>query len=112
MRANAGTATRAIAALADPTRRQIFERLRRGPQPVAALARGLPVSRPAVSQHLKVLKDAGLVNDRPQGARRIYQVDPAGLGAIRAWLDQFWDANLRSFQMEVEADDPVEEKKS
>ena len=95
--------------LADPTRRAIFERLRRGPQPVAALARGLPVSRPAVSQHLKVLKDAGLVTDRADGARRIYRVDPAGLGAIRAWLDQFWDASLRSFQMEVEAD---QEKKS
>src|ERR1043166_6721780 len=102
-------ATHAIAALADPTRRAIFERLRRGPQPVAALARGLPVSRPAVSQHLKVLKDAGLVSDRADGARRIYRVDPSGLGAIRAWLDQFWDANLRAFQMEVEAD---QEKKS
>jgi DNA-binding transcriptional ArsR family regulator len=97
-------ATHAIAALADPTRRAIFERLRRGPQAVAALARGLPVSRPAVSQHLKVLKDAGLVSDRADGARRIYRVDPAGLGAIRAWLDQFWEANLKSFQMEVEAD--------
>ena|SRR2546423_32140 len=102
-------ATRAIAALADPTRRAIFERLRRGPQPVAALARGLPVSRPAVSQHLKVLKDAGLVSDRADGARRIYRVDPAGLGAIRAWLDQFWEDNLKSFEMEVEAD---QEKKS
>src|SRR3954467_2743635 len=98
------TATGAIAALADPTRRAIFERLRRGPQPVAALAHGLPVTRPAVSQHLKVLKDAGLVSDRAEGARRIYRVDPAGLGAIRAWLDQFWEANLKSFQMEVEGD--------
>jgi DNA-binding transcriptional ArsR family regulator len=97
-------ATRAIAALADPTRRAIFERLRRGPLAVAALARGLPVTRPAVSQHLKVLKDAGLVHDRAEGTRRIYQVDPAGLGAIRAWLDQFWEANLKSFQLEVEAD--------
>src|SRR5687768_9109005 len=94
-------ATDAIAALADPTRRAIFERLRRGPQPVTVLARGLPVTRPAVSQHLKVLKDAGLVTDRADGARRIYRVDPAGLGAIRAWLDQFWDASLRSFQAEV-----------
>jgi DNA-binding transcriptional ArsR family regulator len=108
----AATATRAIAALADPTRRQIFERLRRGPQPVAALARGLPVTRPAVSQHLKVLKNAGLVNDRAEGARRIYQVDPAGLGAIRAWLDQFWEAALDSFQIEVEAEHRDEEKKS
>jgi len=96
-------AERAIAALADPTRREIFERLRQGPQPVAALARGLPVSRPAVSQHLKVLKEAGLVDDRAQGARRVYRIDPAGLGAIRAWLDQFWDASLASFHTEVEA---------
>jgi DNA-binding transcriptional ArsR family regulator len=94
----------AISALSDPTRRAIFERLRRGPQPVAALARGLPVSRPAVSQHLKVLKHAGLVTDRADGARRIYRVDPAGLGAIRAWLDQFWEASLKSFQAEVESD--------
>jgi DNA-binding transcriptional ArsR family regulator len=92
----------AIAALADPTRRTIFERLRRGPQPVAALARGLPVTRPAVSQHLKVLKEAGLVSDRAEGARRIYRIDPAGLGAIRAWLDQFWDASLAAFQAEAE----------
>jgi DNA-binding transcriptional ArsR family regulator len=99
------TATEAIAALADPTRRAIFERLRRGPQPVAALARGLPVSRPAVSQHLKVLKDAGLVADRAEGTRRIYGVDPAGLGAIRAWLDQFWEASLGSFQVALERDE-------
>jgi DNA-binding transcriptional ArsR family regulator len=97
-------ATGAIAALADPTRRAIFERLRRGPQPVAALAHGLPVSRPAVSQHLKVLKDAGLVSDRADGARRIYRVDPDGLGAIRAWLDQFWDASLSSLQVALEYD--------
>jgi DNA-binding transcriptional ArsR family regulator len=96
---------RALAALADPTRRKIFERLGRGPQPVAALARGLPVSRPAVSQHLKVLKQAGLVRDRAEGARRIYQIDPAGLGQIRAWLDRFWDANLAAFRAAVEADE-------
>ena len=94
---------RAIAALADPTRRAIFERLRLGPLPVAALARGLPVSRPAVSQHLKVLREAGLVDDRAEGAQRIYRIDPAGLGAVRAWFDQFWEANLASFQAEVEA---------
>jgi DNA-binding transcriptional ArsR family regulator len=97
-------ADRVISALSDPTRRAIFERLRRGPQAVAVLARGLPVSRPAVSQHLKVLKEAGLVSDHADGARRIYRIDPAGLGAIRAWLDQFWDASLKSFQMEIEAD--------
>jgi DNA-binding transcriptional ArsR family regulator len=96
-------ADRAIAALADPTRRAIFERLRRGPQPVVALASGFPVSRPAVSQHLKVLKQAGLVDHHADGTRRVYHIDPAGLSAIRAWLDQFWDSNLRSFQKEVEA---------
>ena len=94
---------RAIAALADPTRRAIFERLHLGPQPVAVLARGLPVSRPAVSQHLKVLREAGLVDDRAEGARRIYRIDPAGLGAVRAWFGQFWEANLGSFQAEAEA---------
>src|ERR1700746_2411725 len=92
----------ALAALADPTRRLVFERLRSGPQPVGALARGLPVSRPAVSQHLKVLKEAGLVTDRPEGTRRVYHIDPHGLGALRGWLDQFWDAALMAFQTEVE----------
>jgi DNA-binding transcriptional ArsR family regulator len=101
-------ADRAITALADPTRRAIFERLRRGPQPVSALARGLPVSRPAVSQHLKVLKLAGLVADHAEGTRRVYEIDRAGLGALRAWLDQFWEASLKSFQMEVEANQESE----
>lgn len=92
----------ALAALADPTRRAIFERLAGGPRPVGELARGLPVSRPAVSQHLQVLKTAGLVMDRSEGARRVYQIDPAGLGAIRAWLDQFWTVSLESYRAEVE----------
>jgi len=93
----------ALAALADPTRRTIFERLARGPRAVGELAQGLPVSRPAVSQHLKVLKSAGLVVDRADGTRRVYYIDPAGLGTIRAWLDQFWDRALDAFQAEVEA---------
>ena len=93
-----------LAALADPTRRRVFERLKRGPLPVGAIARGLPVSRPAVSQHLKVLKGAGLVADRPDGNRRVYYIDPAGLGALRAWLDQFWDQTLAAFQAEIERD--------
>ena len=93
----------ALAALADPTRRTVFERLGSGPKPVADIARGLPVSRPAVSQHLKVLKEAGLVNDRPEGTRRIYYIDPKGLGALRAWLDQFWDEALENFRVEAEA---------
>lgn len=92
----------ALSALADPTRREILERLAAGPQPVGELAKGLPVSRPAVSQHLQVLKSAGLVSDRAEGTRRIYRIDPNGLGQIRRWLDQFWDQSLESFQAEVE----------
>ena len=99
------TNQRAFAALADPTRRQVFERLGQGPRAVGELAQGLPVSRPAVSQHLKVLKDAGLVIDRPDGARRVYQIDPQGLGQVRAWLDQFWDVALAAYAAEVEGDD-------
>src|SRR3954470_11902557 len=96
----------AFAALADPTRREVFERLADGPRSVGELARHLPVSRPAVSQHLKVLKAAGLVTDRPEGARRVYQIDPQGLGQVRAWLDQFWDASLDPFRPEGERDPP------
>src|SRR5678809_1048638 len=96
------TNARAFAALADPTRRQVFERLGQGPRAVGELAAGLPVSRPAVSQHLRVLKEAGLVSDRPDGARRVYQIDPQGLGQIRAWLDQFWDVALEAFKAEAE----------
>jgi DNA-binding transcriptional ArsR family regulator len=92
----------ALAALADPTRRRVFERLRRGPMPVIAIAAGLPVTRPAVSQHLKALKRAGLVADRPEGTRRIYFIDPQGLGALRQWLDQFWDEALVAFKAEAE----------
>ena len=95
----------AFAALADPTRRRVFERLKTGSKPVGAIARGLPVSRPAVSQHLKVLKKAGLVADRPEGTRRVYFIDPHGLGALRRWLDQFWDDALAAFQAEVERAD-------
>ena len=92
----------ALATLADPTRRLLMERLRAGPRPVGELARGLPMSRPAVSQHLKVLKEARLVTDRAEGTRRVYQIDPKGLGEIRRWLDQFWDASLAAFKDEVE----------
>jgi DNA-binding transcriptional ArsR family regulator len=95
-------ADRALAALSDPTRRQVFERLRAGGLAVGEIARDLPVSRPAVSQHLKVLKDAGLVTDRAAGARRVYHIDPKGLGAMRAWLDQFWDVALKAYAAEVE----------
>jgi DNA-binding transcriptional ArsR family regulator len=94
----------ALAALADPTRRTVFERLGSGPKPVSEIARGLTVSRPAVSQHLKVLKEAGLVSDRTEGTRRIYSIDPKGLGALRAWLDQFWDEALENFRAVAEAE--------
>jgi DNA-binding transcriptional ArsR family regulator len=92
----------ALSALADPTRRRVFERLRSGPKAVGAIARGMPVSRPAVSQHLKVLKKAGLVTDKQEGTRRVYYIDPQGLGALRAWLDRFWDQALAAFQAEME----------
>ncbi len=92
----------ALAALADPTRRGLFERLHAGPASVGELAAQLPISRPAVSQHLKTLKLAGLVSDRPDGARRVYTIDPDGLGELRRWLDQFWDDALESFKNEVE----------
>jgi DNA-binding transcriptional ArsR family regulator len=101
---------KALAALADPTRRRVFERLKSGPKPVGVIARGLPVSRPAVSQHLKALKEAGLVTDRPEGARRVYFIDPNGLGALRKWLDQFWDEALAAFQAEVEKPDKKRER--
>src|SRR5689334_25417069 len=94
----------ALAALADQTRRTVFERLGSGPKPVSEIARGLTVSRPAVSQHLKVLKDAGLVSDRAEGTRRIYYIDPKGLGALRAWLDRFWDEALENFRVEAESE--------
>ena len=103
-------ANRVFAALHDPTRRAVLERLRHGPRPVGEIARGLPVTRPAVSQHLKVLKEAGLVADRSEGTRRIYYIDPKGLGAMRAWLDQFWEAALNAFAAEAERSAKEEKK--
>jgi len=93
---------RAFDALGDPTRRDIFERLVLRPKAVGELASEMPVSRPAVSQHLRVLKGAGLVTDRPAGNRRIYQVDPTGLSALRASLDHFWNQALASFKVAAE----------
>ena len=93
---------KALAALSDPTRRRVFERLRHGRRAVGEIAKGLPVSRPAVSQHLKVLKEAGLVREERDGTRRIYEIDPKGLGQLRRWLDQFWDTALDAFRAEVE----------
>jgi DNA-binding transcriptional ArsR family regulator len=95
----------ALVALADPTRRRVFEELRQGPRSVGAIAARVPVSRPAVSQHLRVLRKAGLVTDRAQGTRRIYHIDPKGLSAIRTWLDQFWGDALASLQVEAEKKD-------
>ena len=94
-----------LAALADPTRRTIFERVAERPRAVGELAGELPVSRPAVSQHLKVLKDAGLVIDRPAGTRRIYELDLDGVGAMRAYLDQFWNRSLAAFKAAAEQGD-------
>ncbi|MBI2262921.1 MAG: winged helix-turn-helix transcriptional regulator [Caulobacterales bacterium] len=95
-------ATSGWAALADPTRRTIFERLIAHPSAVGELADGMPVSRPAVSQHLKVLKDAGLVVDKRAGKQRIYQVDPDGLAALRLELDRFWNKTLAAYKAAVE----------
>ena len=94
--------TEALMALGDPTRRAIFERLAARPRAVGELAGDLPVSRPAVSQHLKVLKDARLVTDRREGTRRIYQLDPDGLAALRGYLDHFWEQALAGFKTAVE----------
>ena len=91
-----------LTALGDPTRRAIFERLADRPRAVGELASALPVSRPAVSQHLKVLKDAGLVVVLPAGNRRIYRVDPSGVAAMRAYLDQFWNRALTAYKAAVE----------
>jgi DNA-binding transcriptional ArsR family regulator len=91
-----------LAALADPTRRTIFEQLLDGPRAVVELAEGLPVSRPAVSQHLKVLKEAGLVVDHSSGTRRLYQLNLDGLAELRGYLDQFWDRSLSAFAAAVE----------
>ena len=97
-------AAEGFAALGDPTRREIFARIAERPRAVGELARDLPVSRPAVSQHLRVLKDAGLVMDRAEGNRRIYQADPAGLAALRAQLDAFWNQALATFEQVVDHD--------
>ena len=100
-------ASAAFTALADPTRREIFERLAAGERSVGEIARDLPVSRPAVSQHLKALKQAGLVSHRSEGTRHVYHIDPEGLGALRSWLDRFWDAALQAYALAVEsAEDP------
>ena len=94
-----------LAALADPTRRAVFERLRSGPQAVSEIARDMPVSRPAVSQHLKALKEAGLVRDEARGAARIYRVHAPALAELRDWLDSFWSDALENFKTYAEGED-------
>jgi DNA-binding transcriptional ArsR family regulator len=89
-------------ALADPTRRRVFERLARKSLSVGDLAAGLPVSRPAVSQHLKILKQAGLVTDQRDGTRRVYRVDPRGIEAMKNYLDRLWDRALAAFKVAAE----------
>jgi DNA-binding transcriptional ArsR family regulator len=95
-------------ALGDPTRRAIFERIADRPRAVVEIARGLPVSRPAVSQHLKVLKDAGLVTDHPVGTRRVYSLNPVGVGALRADLERYWSRALADYRRIVEQTDEEE----
>src|SRR5262249_3570950 len=95
----------ALPALGDPTRRSLFGRVAHGPRPGVAIARGLPVSRPAVSQHLKVLKDAGLVTDRKAGNRRVYQLDPQGVGALRDYFSEFWNRALAAYREAVEKEE-------
>ena len=99
---NMANAARALRALGDDTRRQILERLAAGPRSVSELTHGLKVTRPAVSQHLKVLKEAGLVSNRAEGTRHIYRIDPDGLAAVRAWLDQHWARAFAAFKDFVE----------
>lgn len=96
----------ALTALADPTRRAVFERLRKGPRAVGEIADGLPVSRPAVSQHLKVLKEAQLVTAYRDGVRQFYAIDTQGLSALRDYLDSFWDEALSAFKAYAEKDAP------
>ena len=99
----------ALSAIGDPTRRAILEHLAEHPAAVVDLAAMLPVSRPAVSQHLKVLKEAGLVRDMPVGTRRVYSLDPAGLAGLRDYLERFWNTALHSFKQRVEQQPPQEE---
>ncbi len=108
--ANIKPAVAGFSALGDPTRREIFQRVAERPRAVGELASGLPVSRPAVSQHLKVLKEAGLVREVADGTRRVYHIDPRGVGAMREWLDKHWRAALGAFQKF--ADDETEKEQS
>jgi DNA-binding transcriptional ArsR family regulator len=105
-------ADRVLDALGDPTRRLVFKRLRTGARPVGVIAEGMAVSRPAVSQHLAVLKRAGLVVARAEGTRRVYAVDGRGLEALRSWLDGFWDQALSAFKEAVEQETKKHSRRS
>lgn len=107
--ANAQRLSAALSALADPTRRIVFERVAEAPRAVGEIAAGLAVTRPAVSQHLKVLKEAGLVTDSAEGTRRIYRIDPRGIGAVREWLDAHWSAALEAFRAFADEQEEREE---
>lgn len=102
----------AISALADPTRRAVLESLRAGPKPVVEIARGLPVSRPAVSQHLRVLREAGLVRERREGTRHFYSVDGAGLAELREYFEEFWEEALDAFKAAAESGSKGEKDES
>jgi DNA-binding transcriptional ArsR family regulator len=97
---------RQLDAIGDPTRRAILARLRKGSAPVGRLADGLPISRPAVSQHLRVLKDAGLVTDRPEGNRRVYELNPAAFASLREYFDEFWGTALLAFKKKIDSGKP------
>jgi DNA-binding transcriptional ArsR family regulator len=101
--AYSSAALQALGALGDPTRREIFERLAVRPSAVGELAAGMPVSRPAVSQHLRVLREAGLVSETPEGTRRVYRLDPRGIAAMRDWLDAHWTGALDAFKTFADA---------
>jgi DNA-binding transcriptional ArsR family regulator len=103
---------RVLDALGDPTRRLVFKRLRRGARAVGEIAEGMDVSRPAVSQHLTVLKHAGLVVARPEGTRRLYAVDARGIETLRSWLDGFWDEALSAFKEAAERETKKQERRS
>jgi DNA-binding transcriptional ArsR family regulator len=101
--ANRDNALDVLGALADPTRRRVFERLLSGPLAVNEIATGMPVTRPAVSQHLRVLRSAGLVTARTEGTRHVYAVSPEGIGALRTWMDEYWGRALEGFRAAAEA---------
>jgi DNA-binding transcriptional ArsR family regulator len=111
LRMNVTTASDQMAALSDPTRRQVFQMLAAGPSSVAEIAQRLPVSRPAVSQHLRVLKDARLVTLRAEGTRHLYQLDPRGVAALRDYLESLWQTALDQFKNEAERSAPPRKEK-